>query len=134
MYATLQGFWSEPNLSEHGRGNFCMNWFTAMRSARESDLLFSEAEAVSSAGSHQRNCLVWFRRGAQISDRLACTKICGDGSIGFHCHDVAAMTRFCDSAAGHLNQRFGGRYLFVVFRRLPGNLHSCPDFLTNNWN
>src|SRR4029434_4146870 len=114
MHATLQSFRFESNLAEHGGGNFGVNWFAAVRCAGERDLFFSEAEAVSSAGSDQRNCLMRFRRGAQICNRFRCPEECGNSFIRLHRHDMAAMPRLCDPAALYLHQRLGSWYLSVV--------------------
>jgi hypothetical protein len=67
---------------------------------------------------------MWFRRRTEIGNGFGCAEVGGNGAIRFNCYDVAAMPRFCDSASRHLNQRFSRGNLQVVFRRMPGSLHS----------
>src|SRR5512132_484704 len=67
---------------------------------------------------------MWFGRRTQISNGFGCAEVSGNGAIWFNCYDVAAMPRFCDSTSRHLNQRFSSWNLQVVFRRMPGSLHS----------
>src|SRR4029079_15353809 len=80
MHATLQGFGFESNFPEHGSGDFCVDWFAAMRGTGKRNLLVSEAEAVSRSGSNQRNCLMGLCRRAQIGNGFGRTQAGGNGA------------------------------------------------------
>src|SRR6476620_9320249 len=79
MNAALQSAYIHTNFPQHGGREFCMDWFAVVRPASECYFLFCKTEMISSAGSHERNCLEWFRRRTEKSyvirkARISCEK------------------------------------------------------------
>ena len=92
MDSALQGFRSQPNLTEHRRDDFSVNRLAAVRRTSKRNLFFNELEAIGSAGRNQRNRLMWFGGRAQVGDRFRRTEVSRNRAVRFNRDNVTAMS------------------------------------------